>query len=75
MNDSVIPALENRKLFSYLQNENIEYIIDWEGMLDFAFTRYGGINDYRSKFSIVKTFEQPWGPHKGARLMVLRLKK
>jgi len=75
INDSVIPFLEAGDLFSYLRQERIRYVIDWEGMLEFAFTRYGGAEDYRSRFSIIKTFEQPWGPHKGQRLLVLELKE
>jgi hypothetical protein len=73
INDSVIPALENRRLFSYLEEEGIRYVIDWEPMLEFSFTSYSGLDDYRSRFTVIKSFEQPWGPHAGQRLLVLRL--
>jgi hypothetical protein len=73
INDSVIPALENRRLMPYLYEQRIAYVIDWETTLDFAFSRYGGVPDYRERFEVVKSFEQPWGPYKGERLLVLRL--
>lgn len=73
MNDSVIPALEARRLIPYLYSERITYIIDWESTLDNTFNVLGGVPDYRRKFVLVRTFEQPWGPYTGARLLVLRL--
>ncbi len=73
MNDSVIPALEERRLIPYLYSEHITYVIDWELTLDNTFDVIGGVPDYRRRFLLVKAFNQPWGPYRGGRLLVLRL--
>lgn len=73
INDSVIPALEEHRLFSYLQDEGIAYLIDWEATLNFALARYGGAKGDTEECRLVHSFQQPWGPYKGARLMVIRL--
>jgi len=73
MNDSVIPALEGGWLIPYLYQERITYVVDWEITVEDTFENLGGIPDYRSKFAVMETFEQPWGLYTGARLIVLRL--
>ncbi len=73
INDSVIPYLEQGRLVGYLREEGITYVVDWETALAAAFTRFGGVADYRERFRFVHQFEQPWGPHAGARLLVLQL--
>lgn len=75
MNDSVIPALEERRLIGYIREQEIKYVIDWEGQIDVALGGLGGVVDYRKEFDIVQSFEQKWGPYKGARLLVLKLKE
>ena len=73
MNDSVIPVLEEGRLIPYLYQERITYVVDWEITIEETFEALGGVPDYRSKFAVVATFEQPWGLYTGARLIVLRL--
>jgi hypothetical protein len=73
MNDDVIPALEQRCLFQYLRDEQIVYLVDWEGQIGTALAILGGFPDYQKEFEVIESFEQPWGPYKGSRLLVLRL--
>ena len=73
MNDSVLPALEGGWLIPYLYQERITYVVDWEITIEDTFEDLGGIPEYRSRFVVMQTFEQPWGLYKGARLVVLRL--
>ena len=73
MNDSVIPALEEGWMIPYLYQERITYVVDWEITVEETFEVFGGVPDYRSKFAVMETFEQPWGLYTGARLVVLRL--
>jgi len=71
MNDSVIPAIVEKRLAEYLDREGIGYLADMRGEIERFMAGFGGDPDWLSKWQVVYEIECPWGGGIGTVPMVI----
>jgi len=71
MNDSVIPAIVEKRLAEYLDREKIGYLADMRGEIEKFMTGFGGDPDWTSKWQVVYEIKCPWGGGIGTVPMVI----
>ena len=66
--------MKDNRLYAYLREQNISYVIDWEYVEDFYFARFGGEENISNNLELVDTIVRDNDPHKGLRLLVYKVK-
>ncbi|HIH32375.1 TPA: hypothetical protein HA235_06745 [Candidatus Woesearchaeota archaeon] len=74
INNNAYYAMKDNRLYAYLREQNISYVIDWEYVEDFYFARFGGEENISNNLELVDTIVRDNDPHKGLRLLVYKVK-
>jgi hypothetical protein len=73
INDNAYRALRDNRMYAYITEQNISYILDWEYVEDYYFNRFGGDTNMSAHLTRVAVLPKRDEPHKGLPLIVYKV--
>ncbi len=75
INNNAYYAIRDKRLYAYIDEQNISYIIDWDYIESYYLDRFGGDENLTNHLERVATITKSDEPHKGLQLVVYKVKK